>query len=261
MGERLIRLANPESAAALFEGWQETLIWSALEGAMGCIWAVSAEPKAALCENADFLFLAGSVDELETRLLLECWQREKGRFDILVPRDASCGTLIETIFGKAAKAGKRCAFHKGGEHFDPALLRAMMEAAPEQVSIMPFDRALYHQALEQDWSRDFVSQFRDADDYLTRGLGFAAMCDGELVGGASSYTCYSKGIEIQVETRSDWQRRGIASACCAALILACLERGLYPSWDAATPASAALAQKLGYREAGLYPVWYMDSQK
>jgi len=261
MAERLIHLAKPESAAALFEGWQETLIWSALEGAMGCIWALSDKPKAALCETGDFLFLAGSPDELETRLLLECWQREKGGFEILVPRDASCGTLIESIFGQAAKKGKRCAFHKGGEHFDRALLRAMAEAAPAEVSIVPFDRTLYHQALQAEWSRDFVSQFRNADDYLTRGLGFAAVCDGELVGGASSYTCYSKGIEIQVETRSDWQRRGIASACCAALILTCLERGLYPSWDAVNPASAALAKKLGYCEAGLYPVWYMDSQK
>ena len=34
--------------------------------------------------------------------------------------------------------------------------------------------------------------------------------------------------------------------CCAsALILHCLDRGLYPSWDAATPISVALAERLG----------------
>ena len=261
MAGSLIRLANPEDAAALFAGWQETLIWSALEGEMGCIWAVSGRPKAALCETGDFLFLSGSPTEPETRLLLECWAREKGRFEILAPRDAACGALIEAVFGEKARAGKRCAFQKGSEHFDPAALRRLVKAAPKQVSIVPFDRALYHQALEQNWSKDFVSLFRNADDYLARGLGFAALSGGRLVGGASSYSRYSSGIEIQVETRSDWQRKGIASACCAALILACMERGLYPSWDAANPASAALAQKLGYREAGLYPVWYMDSPK
>lgn len=47
-------------------------------------------------------------------------------------------------------------------------------------------------------------------------------------------------------------RRGLATACAARLLLACLERGLYPSWDAANPASAALAEKLGYRPAGAY---------
>jgi len=261
MGERLIRLSDPARAEKLFEGWPETLIWSALEGSMGCIWAVSEQPKAALCENGDFLFLAGASDEPETGMLLECWRREKGRFEILTPRDAACGALIERIFGPDAKAGERCAFQKGDENFDDGKLQGFIDAVPKDIRIVPFDSTLYHQALEQDWSRDFVSQFRDADDYLNRGLGFAAVHRGELVGGASSYTCYSKGIEIQVETRSDWQRKGIASACCAALILTCLKRGLYPSWDAANPASAALAGKLGYREAGLYPVWYMDSHK
>lgn len=258
MAERLIRLADPKRAADLFAGWQETLIWSALEGKMGCIWALSENPKSALCENADFLFLAGSADEPETRLLLECWRQEKGRFEILVPREKECGAVIESVFPNT-ETEKRYAFHKGGEHFDRDALRNMLKAVSEDVTIVSFDRTLYHQALQAEWSRDFVSQFRDADDYLARGLGFAAMCDGELVGGASSYTVYSGGIEIQVETRRDWQRRGIASACCAALILACLDRGMYASWDAANTVSVALAKKLGYCEAGEYPAWYMEN--
>ena len=118
MGERLIRLSDPARAEKLFVGWPEMLIWSALEGGMGCIWAVSEQPKAALCENGDFLFLAGASDEPETGMLLECWRREKGRFEILTPRDAACGALIERIFGPDAKAGERCAFQKGGEKFD-----------------------------------------------------------------------------------------------------------------------------------------------
>lgn len=255
MGERLIRLTRPEQAAALFEGWPETLIWSALEGGMGCIWTAAQEPRAALCENGDFLFLAGGAEKPETRLLLESWRREKEGFRILVPRDPACGALIEAVFGTDAERYERFGFHKGGETFDREKLAGFVSAVWADVTIVPFDRALYHQALQNDWSRDFVSQFRDADDYLTRGLGFAALCGGEMIGGASSYTRYSKGIEIQVETRSEWQKRGIASACCAALILESLSRGLYPSWDAANPASAALAEKLGYRKAGLYPAW------
>lgn len=258
--ERLIRLSDLQTAASLFEGWQETLIWSALEGTMGCVWTISAQPNAALCQTGDLMFLAGKAENPETRALLECWHREKGDFEIIAPRDHACGALIEEIFGKEAKAGKRLAFHKGGEQFDSVRLQAMIQAAPENVSIVPMDRTLYHQALAHKWSRDFVSLFRDADDYLKRGLGFAALHQGEMVGGASSYSCYSKGIEIQVETRSDWQRKGIASACCAALILDCLSKGLYPSWDAANPASAALAQKLGYRADELYPVWYMTHE-
>jgi hypothetical protein len=35
-------------------------------------------------------------------------------------------------------------------------------------------------------------------------------------------------------------------ACSAQLILACLSRGLYPSWDAQNKASVILAERLGY---------------
>lgn len=87
---------------------------------------------------------------------------------------------------------------------------------------------------------------------MARGLGVAALRDGELVGGASSYVCFSGGIEMQVETRKDMRRRGVALACCARLILTCLDRGLYPSWDAANLESVALALRLGYRLAGPY---------
>lgn len=253
--KRLIRAGRPEGASALLEGWQETPVWSALEGAMGSIWSISHSPRAVLCEAGDFLFLAGDAQDGETRSLLEAWLQERSGYRILVPRDERCGAMIEDVFAGKATRGQRWAFHKDGEAFDPAALRAMADAVPMDISIVPFDRLVCQLALQQDWSRDFVSQFRDADDYLQRGLGFAALHAGELVGGASSYTVYSGGLEIQVETRSDWQRRGIASACCAALILECMKRGLYPSWDAASPASAALAQKLGYRPSGVYPVW------
>ena len=39
---------------------------------------------------------------------------------------------------------------------------------------------------------------------------------------------------------------GLLAAAAAGLILECLERGLYPSWDAANLSSVALAEKLGY---------------
>ena len=257
MEQRLIA-ADLQKAAPLFDGWQETLIWSALEGCMGRIWTVKEEPQAALCENADFLFLAGDPALDETRDLLEAWRCEKKQYAILTPRTSDAAALIESVFGKQAVRSERYAFQKGGEAFDPQQLKRMAKTLPEGVTLQAIDRELYHQSLQNDWSRDFVSQFRNADDFLSRGLGFAAVENGKMAGGASSYTCYSKGIEVQVETRADWRRKGIASACCASLILECLRRGLYPSWDAANAESAALAQKLGYVPAGMYPVWEVE---
>ena len=53
----------------------------------------------------------------------------------------------------------------------------------------------------------------------------------------------------------DLRRRGLALSCGARLILTCLDRGLYPSWDAANLESVALARRLGYRPAGPYDAW------
>jgi len=259
VGKRLIQAIGAEalkSAAPLFANWQETMIWSALEGGMGKIWTLNDTPKAALCENADFLFLAGKASEAETRLVLEAWKEERaGQFIILVPNDPACARMIEAIFGDQAKRWTRYAFHKGGEHFDQEKLREYVRLLPEAFTLVPFDEALYHEALKHEWSRDFCSQFASAEDFLTRGVGVAALRNGELVGGASSYAVYSRGIEIQIQTRDDCQRQGIALACGAQLILRCLERNLYPSWDAANEPSVRLARKLGYLEAGPYDSW------
>lgn len=64
--------------------------------------------------------------------------------------------------------------------------------------------------------------------------------------GASSYSRYHEGIEIEIDTREEYRRKGFAYICGAKLILECLKRNLYPSWDAHNKASVALAEKLGY---------------
>jgi len=66
---------------------------------------------------------------------------------------------------------------------------------------------------------------------------------------------YNDGIEIQIDTREDHRRKGLAAACGAALILECLKRGIYPGWDAANMESVRLAEKLGYRLKGPYYTW------
>ena len=76
-----------------------------------------------------------------------------------------------------------------------------------------------------------------------------------MVSGASSYSGYCGGIEIEVDTREDYRRRGLAFICGAKLILDCLEREWYPSWDAQNPWSAALAKKLGYRFSHTYAAY------
>lgn len=75
--------------------------------------------------------------------------------------------------------------------------------------------------------------------------------------GASSYTFYREGIEIEIDTKESHRRKGLATACGASLILECLKRDKYPSWDAIDLRSVALAEKLGYHRAEDYTTYFV----
>ncbi len=249
-----------KSAASLFAGMEDTLIQTALEGEMGSVWCCQGDegPCAACCQTGDFIFTAGDAAAPEARELLQgIAKRLDGRFAILTPPNEAWSGLIRQVFQGRVKAGERYAIHRQSS-FDGAVLQACMDRLPEDVTLAPIAGSVYDLVMAQGWSRDFCSSFSGREDFARRGLGFAAMHGGEVIGGASSYICYHGGIEIEVDTREDWRRRGIAAACCARLILACMEKGLTPSWDAANRESVALAQKLGYREKGAYPVWFVN---
>ena len=117
------------------------------------------------------------------------------------------------------------------------------------------EKAEYHMCLNNEWAKDLVSQYKDYDTYKDLGLGAAVLKDGELVSGASSYSTYRGGIEIEIDTREDHRRKGLAYACGAKLILECIKKGLYPSWDAQNTWSVALAEKLGYHFSHKYTAY------
>lgn len=236
-----------ECIAPLFDGWQETMIWSCLQGCMGSAVADDPEnPRAALITVGDFCFLAGEPSaELAAQATAP----------IIGPRDERWCAVIEDVWGPRVERAARYAIKKEPGVFDVAHLRALA-APPKGYALRQIDAALYERTMAEDWSRDLCALFADAADYARRGVGVVALCEGELVAGASSYAVYRGGIEIEIDTRFDYRRRGLATACGAALILLCLERGLYPSWDAHDLRSVALAEKLGYHMDAPYTVYF-----
>ena len=53
-------------------------------------------------------------------------------------------------------------------------------------------------------------------------------------------------MEIEIDTKPEYRQLGLATVCGAKVILECLQRNLYPSWDAHDLRSVSLAEKLGY---------------
>lgn len=247
--------AVPGAAVSrLFEGWEESLIWSALEGIMGsCHALIQDMPESALIVQGDFFFLGGLPEPELLDYIPEGWN---GTCRLLIPQNEAWAAAIEAHYGAAAQRETRYAIRKEPDIFDKEKLWQAVSAAP--AAIVPISEALYHKCLEAPWSRDLVSRYESWEIYSRLALGFVAVSEGEILSGASCYCTYALGIEIEIDTHPDHRRRGLAYGCGAALILECLSRGLYPSWDAASLASVALAEKLGYHFSYAYPVYYLQ---
>lgn len=250
-GEKMIKRLKKEERqkiGRLFEGWEETMIWSYFQGYMGEAWTDEfGIPQMAGILVGDFCFLAGNSKTQEAAVLVENMLRFYHKtFLLFAPKEEGWGDLIEQIYPKQAKKILRYAIKKEKDIFDRKKLEGWVNELGSEFKLEQIDAKWYRKCQEQDWTKDFCSQFQGEEDFLKRGLGVLAIKDGSIVSGASSYTVYRNGIEIEVDTKKEYRRKGLATACAAKLILLCLERGWYPSWDAANMDSVNLAQKLGY---------------
>lgn len=252
----IIKLDIPQKANLLFDHWNETIIWSCLQGIMGEIYADNGErPMSAMAVLGDFCFLAGVPNRDLVLYRPDCCHDEV----IMVPQNDIWSGLIESCYGTKAEKITRHAIKKEPDVFNQSKLRQAALSLPPGFTIRMIDEDLYNMCKSNAWSRDLVSQYPDYGMYERLGLGVVALKDGQPVSGASSYTAYQEGIEIEIDTREEYRRMGLAYACGARLILECLAHGIYPSWDAHNLESAALAEKLGYHYDRPYTAFLIHS--
>lgn len=244
-----------QKAWNLFADTQETLVWSALQGVMGQAAGDDPdEPAAVRTTTGDFAFFAGNPDTPGAKALIR---------SVTVPLlgcgDRQTESWKECILSvwPDAQTFDRYTIQKQTQ-FDRSKLEEYAKRLPNGFTVVPIDKRWYECCLKEKWMCDFVSCFSSAGDFVRRGIGFLAIDPtGKPAAGASSYSIYQNGIEIEVDTNENYRRKGLALAVCARLILTCLDKGLSPSWDAANLASVALAEKLGYQPGHHYEVFYL----
>ena len=189
------------------------MIYSSLEGVLGEVYAECANgiPVSAVCVVADFAFFAGKPS---SNLLTYDFGKP---FLILTPRDTmwqSCmertlapnedtvqlDNVIEGPYGKVQKAC-RYAFRKDTA-FDCTHLALLKDRVPGGYTLHPIREQAYRECLETPWSRDLVANYASYEDYHTHARGYVIRetTRGAIVAGASAYTYYSGGIEIEVDT-------------------------------------------------------------
>lgn len=238
------RLVDTFKVEAIFDGWAETLIYSCVQRVMGKVLVTDlVSPKSAVAYVGCFAFLAGEP----------CVELVLGKpegFVIMVPQNEEWARLIESCHPDSKRV-TRYAFKKD-THFDRMRLEHFLSTLPSGYELAPMDSRLYDMCKADPALSDLVLAFDSKSRYLDLGRGMVVLKEGKIVSGASSYTRYCEGIEIEVDTLPAYRTEGLATVVCAALILRCLDEGLYPSWDAQNLISVHLAEKLGYEFDGEY---------
>lgn len=239
-----------KNISALFGNWEETLIWSCLQGIMGKLYANDLKnPTAGMAILGDFTFFAGKPD-MELVSYKPDWCHQN--FMIMVPQNEEWQNAIINHYGSKVKIVSRYAIKKEPDIFNKEKLKHAVSSLPKEYELCMIDEPLYTLCKSEAWSTDLVSQFPTYELYQKLGLGVVICQNNTIVSGASSYSRYREGIEIEIDTKEAYRRKGLAYICGAKLILECLRRNLYPSWDAQNKHSVSLAKKLGYHYSHAY---------
>lgn len=212
----------------------------------GSVWVDRLEqPQRAAVLLGDFLFLQGRADASFLKQAAV-----KNGLLLMGEQDWLC--CAKESFVKT-KEYLRYRFDGSGLLQNCEKLRALRDRLPEGMRLQKIDEEWFERCRNEEWMQDFVSQYRSFAEYRSTAGGWLLLAGEQPVSGASCYLASRKGFAIQVQTDEQHQGRGYAKSVCAALILEGLRQGLYPDWDADNPASAALAQSLGYRLQKNYP--------
>ncbi|EJP99182.1 zwittermicin A resistance protein ZmaR [Bacillus cereus VD142] len=241
----------------MFEDFNNVVLLSYLQGHMGNAWVNNLDnPTVAQVTVGIFTFYAGDPNVKETEELL---RNIPERILVIVNND-EWKKRLETFHERKIDKFLRYKFKRNAEVFNRSKLQSFITALPKGYELRKIDEHIANNPTLHNVSEDFTSQFRSIDDYVNRGIDYSILYNGEVVCGASSYSIYNDGIEIEVATDLDHRRKGLATVVCATLILDCLEKGRYPNWDEANSTSVKLAEKLGYVFDKAYDTYFVNNR-
>jgi CheY-specific phosphatase CheX len=222
---------NRKAMAALFEGLEDSMVIAYLQGFMGDGYVDRMpSPRVGLIISAEYCFFGGDFELPEARelagqlfdfttlnqMIAIYPDKQTGWFELLMSLDQLCPVSLPR-FGIVQR----------DYDFDQEKLMAIAQNIPDGMKLVRFDEELYQQAMSEPWSMAFCEAFASQEEYLAQGFGFAVTENGRLVAGASTMTVYDGGTETQVATRAGYEGRGLASACSAAFIMGCGQRGFF----------------------------------
>jgi GNAT superfamily N-acetyltransferase len=237
---------------------EDVTLLACAEGHMGRLWVDEKEkPSSAIALIGDFYFFLGkynTAEDIDIIQIISQYCRDK----FIMVEDKQWEPFLsklKDLFPDSYKSPSRFALKGKLEWFDKEKLKGYALAIEPEFQAVRIDEYSYPITQEQGWTADFCSNFVSKEDFMEHGIGYVILQNDVIIAGASTYSYCEGKIEIQIETKEEYRKKGLALACAAKLILECISRNIYPRWDAANMASAALAEKLGYQFDHEYMVY------
>lgn len=239
----------------IFADMNDTIILSCLQGHMGDAYTDSVDnPTAAMLIVGAFVSVAGDVNsESAEELLLKIPEGS-----LVVTDTDEWKNKIEKIYDGRYEKFSRYSFKKDAKYLDYNYIKSLISKLPERYELRKIDEEITKTEFFIKHLDDFTEQFESVEDFLNRGFGYCILHGDRVVCCATSYSIYDDGIEIEIDTDKEYRKKGLATVASAALITYCLDRGIYPSWDAANLISVDLAKKLGYIMDKAYDTYYIS---
>ena len=243
----IYRIYDKEKTARITEGWDNNFVKICLEGRIGEIYANDPEaPSAAMFRVNEIILFGGEPDREIAKFVPPTY---KTHFALMSAKDDDerWYSLIEDVYGERATRIRRYATAVNSfDDFDLEYLKEASAALPDGYETVPIDETLYNFCKNDGDFSDFVAQYPTWEEFDRRAIGFICLYHGEPASGISTFADYEGTIELELATKPAHRRRGLAAAVSARIVLECVRRGLYPSWDAANVASLNLSYRFGY---------------
>lgn len=199
-------------------------------------------PSAAAIIMGEYIYLEGSTNA--ESFIKDIWELAANNKMTIITLDKRIRSLLQNLYGSYKKTIRYQMSSK--PETTKKILNDNISALPDDYDIVKINEEFFYQALDNDWSKYFVKNFKDYKDFEKNGCGYVVVYNGRIVCGASSYSVCNDGYEVIIATHPAFRRKGLALICASRFILSCFKNGMLPYWDCANEQSFALSRKLGY---------------
>lgn len=205
-------------------------------------------PEVALSFMGGCMIYGGDAGSSEARELIRSMKYQP----VVLAYPPAWADLLKNEFADEVKIIPR--YHLPFSSLDKQILYSLDLSPGNEFELVKIDEPLAEKLKDELGEEYHLHHYSSLSDFASRGCGFCITRGNEICAAAAAFLRSGDRIQIQVNTKNNYRRQGMATKVSARLLRYCLENGINADWDAANINSRDLARKLGYADCRTYDV-------